>query len=84
MPSTDTHGSAGSTRSIQERSSQRTNSPATIGISTICTMDIAIAPASTGSSVPASHRVSSGVKIGASRVDTEVMVTDSATSPLAR
>lgn len=43
-------------------------------------MEAAISPAFSGMYRPASHSVSAGVNSGASSVDTEVMVTDSATS----
>ncbi len=59
-------------------------SPSSTGNSTICTMDHAIEPASTGMYSPASHSASTGVSRGASRVETVVIATERATSPLAR
>lgn len=81
---TEIHGMAGSTGAMTLGSSMRTTRPPTTGISTICRMLMAIAPPSTGMNWPASTSVSAGVRIGASSVDTDVMVTDRAVSALAR
>src|SRR5699024_224672 len=83
MPATLTHGRAGRIRSTSRPAISRTTRPPSTGISTICTIDRAIEPASTGRYEPASHRVSIGVNSGASRVEIEVIVTDGAVSALA-
>src|SRR5699024_12797966 len=58
--------------------------PATTGINTICTIEMNISINDTGSSALASNKVSIGVIIGASSVETEVAAMDNATLPLAR
>src|SRR5699024_585215 len=84
IPGTLIHGNTGNTVSIHLRNNHRTISPAIIGINTIWTMESAMASTSTGIRRPASHNVKIGVKIGASREETEVIVTDRTTSPLDR
>src|SRR5699024_11352658 len=81
---TEIHGNSGVMASTTLGTNKRTTKPATTGISTTLTMSQAMAPASSGMYCPANHKVNIGVKIGASSVDTEVMVTDTPTSPRAR
>ncbi len=84
MPSTETHGSTGSKRSTTRGSVRRTTSPASTGRRTIRAIDVAMAAPSSGIYAPASHSVRNGVSSGASSVEMDVMVTDTATSPRAR
>ncbi len=84
IDTTETHGSTGSTASMAFGRTRRSTSPATTGRKTICRMDSAIDEALTGMYSPASQRASTGVTRGASKVEMEVMVTESATSPRAR
>src|SRR5699024_12335019 len=79
IPRTLTQGNSGKTLSTQVRNNQRTKRPAIIGMRTIWTIDMAIEPASTGSNVPANHKVSNGVKIGANNEETDVIVNKRAT-----
>ena len=61
-----------------------TTKPSAMGTSTTLTMDRNIFTGFTSTRWPAYSRVSSGVRKGASTVETAVMPTDSATSPLER
>ena len=58
--------------------------PPITGSSTVWTIETIIELADTSMYEPASHSVRTGVRRGASSVDTVVMETDSATSPFAR
>src|SRR5690625_7829826 len=62
----------------------RTITPPITGSSTVWTMETIIEPADTSMYDPASHSVSTGVRSGASSVDTVVTETERATSPFAR
>src|SRR5699024_12501340 len=84
MPATLTHGRAGRIRSTSRPATRRITRPPITGISTIFTIDMGMAPASTGRYEPASHRVGSGRNTGARRVEIEVIVTDRAVAGLDR
>src|SRR5699024_8514318 len=84
MASTEIQGSTGVMRATTFGNSRRTTRPPITGIRTTLTMSQAIAPAFNGMYCPANHSVSIGVSKGAKSVDTDVMVTDKATSPRAR
>ena len=84
MATTETHGMAGRIGSKTRGSSRRSTRPPSTGMSTICRMLRAMPAPSTAMNWPARSSVSVGVRIGASSVETEVMVTDSAVSALAR
>src|SRR5690606_39256097 len=84
MPTTDTSGRAGSSRSTNDGTTVRRIKPTTTGTTTICTIDTNRSPASTGRNSSASSSTSSGVSSGASSVDTVVIATDSAVSPRER
>ena len=75
---TETHGSAGTTAATRRGATTRTRTTRPTGRMTIFTIDHAIGPALTSMCSPASQSVSSGVKIGASSVETDVIVTDRA------
>ena len=84
IPAIATHGSAGRTLSTALLAITRSSRPRPTGMRTVWTSDHIIPAPSTSAVFPASHSMSRGVIIGETRVDTEVIATDSATSPLAR
>ena len=84
MPSTEIHGRIGRIFSTILFARKRTAKPPRTGARTISRMFFVIAAPSTGIREPTSHAVSIGVMSGASSVEIEVMVTDSATSAFAR
>src|SRR5699024_1568488 len=84
IPTTDTSGKAFTLLSTCLVKTIRIMIPSTIGINTICTMEKNISPAETGSHLLAKINVKKGVKIGASIVDTAVIVTDKAVFPFAK
>src|SRR5688500_3715181 len=84
MARTEIQGRAGSALLTRRGRKSRMTSPSSTGNSTIWTMDHAMEPASTGMYCPASHNANTGVSSGAISVETVVIATDKATSPLAR
>ena len=84
MPNTEIQGRSGRIFSTSWPATKRTIKPPSTGARTINRMFCAIAAPSTGIREPTSQAVSSGVMRDASRVEIEVMVTDSATSAFAR
>src|SRR5699024_7320706 len=75
------HGSTGEIRSTRFEATTRMMTPTMTGPSTVWQIVTNIDQNGTSMYEPASHRVSSGVSIGASRVDRVVTDTDSAVSP---
>ena len=84
IATTASHGRAGATRSTSRSRNTETAMPATTGTSTTKRMVVAMSAKDTGSDSPASHSASAGVTTGASSVEIDVIVTESATSPRAK
>lgn len=76
-------GMSGRTRPTSPGAAEFMKTPKSTGRSTSCTVDLARPSALTGTSCPASTLQSSGVITLAASVDTALMSTLSATSPLA-
>src|SRR5699024_5480465 len=84
IPTTDTRGRILMLFSTRVVNNTRIIIPKIIGTRTICTIDINISPADTGSHLLANNNVKAGVTIGANTVETAVIVTDRAVFPLAK
>ena len=81
MASIDNSGSSGSSRRTWGAKKRWASRPRPIGRMTICRMLSSIAATSTLIAASTYSRVSSGVATTPTSVDSEEMVTDSATSP---
>jgi len=84
MAVVDTRGSTRTASSVNLWKKWFTTKPSAMGTSTTLTMDRNMLMGFTSTRWPAYSRVSSGVSRGASTVETAVMPTDRATSPLDR
>ena len=84
MATTATSGATGSTASMARGNRHLMRAPPTTGRITTCIVLSSRPPAGTSTRLPASTSVNVGVSSAARSVDSAVIVTDSATSALAR